>query len=268
MISAIITTPTENDILSLKKLWKDIFKDSDSYIELFFSKKFNPATSFVIKENNDVCGMLFAELNTVVKAGKELKGAYLCGIATGPDKRGKGYASKLINHALENLKDVDIFYLIPAEESLFDYYERFGFKPFTFFDKVSIEKKEVLSIPEYKQEFSYEILNEFYEKSCNGVFVKRSKSDFEAIYDCYKKFMIFENGYIVYYIDKGVLNITEYTTDFETASSIGAYIMNKYNLDDGYILKRNGNTPFSACRTKVDFHEDDKYVNLMLNWEG
>ena len=40
-----------NDIPYLKKMWKDIFKDDDSYIDLFFSYKFKEGNTFVIRDN-------------------------------------------------------------------------------------------------------------------------------------------------------------------------------------------------------------------------
>ena len=246
MISTIITNPSEKDIPSLRKLWKDIFGDDDSYLDLFFRVKYNPELTFIIKENEEIVAMLYAEINTLVKNDKKLKGAYLCGIATKESARGKGYASKLIDYTLKSHKAIDVFYLIPAEESLFDYYKRFGFEPFSYFDKTEIQPGKVDKIPEYTEGFSYEKLNKFSESALNGCYVKRSYNDFKAIYDCYKRFMIFDDGYIVYYISKGILNITEYTVDFEIADSISKYLMEKNQLEKGYILKRNGKTPFSA----------------------
>ena len=265
MISTIITNPSEKDIPSLRKLWKDIFGDDDSYLDLFFKVKYNPETTFVIKENKEIVAMLYAEVNTVIKNKKELTGAYLCGIATKESSRGKGYASKLIEYALENLKGIDVFYLIPAEESLFEYYKRFGFEPFSYFDKTEIQPEEVDKIPGYTEDFSYDLLNGFYEATLNGCYIKRSYEDFKAIYDCYKRFMIFDDGYIVYYISKGILTITEYTIDFEKADLTGKYLMAKNQLEKGYILKRNGKTPFSAYKSSESFDKIDKYVNLMLN---
>ena len=76
--------------------------------------------------------MLFAELNIISENGKKYTGAYLSGIATVPAERGKGYAGKLIEYTLKNLGDIDIYYLIPASNSLFDYYKKFGYSIFPF----------------------------------------------------------------------------------------------------------------------------------------
>ena len=259
-----ITNPKHSDISSLKKLWKEIFKDSDDYINLFFREKFKPEASFVIKENGELLAMLFAEINTLFENGKSFKGAYLCGIATKPEVRGRGYASALIEYAISRLENIDIFYLIPAEKSLFNYYKRFGFEPFTYFDKVEIAKNENTDEFKYSKDFYYPLMNTFYEKSCNGLFVKRSQADFEAIYDCYKKFMVFDDGYIVYQTEGDILTITEYTISFERAMKFGSYLMEKENAERGFILKRDGKAPFSACRTTYKFGKE-RYVNLMLN---
>lgn len=266
MISTIITNPDKNDIPALKKLWQDIFKDEKSYIELFFNVKHKPENTFVIKENSEIASMLFAEVNTIVAEGKEYKGAYLCGIATKEDKRGRGYAGKLIDYAISALDSIDVFYLIPASKELFGYYDKFGFKPFTFFDKTEIKKDKTDKIGDYITDFSFEKLNSLYEKSTDGLYVKRTYDDFKAIYDCYRKFMIFDDGYIVYYIADKELNITEYTLSFEKANNIGAYLINEHSLKRGFILKRYGKTPFTMYKSDINFDSiDDKYINLMLN---
>lgn len=266
MISTIITNPEKKDISALKKLWQDIFRDEESYIELFFGVKYKPENTFVIKENNELVSMLFLEVNTITVKGKEYKGAYLCGIATKEEKRGRGYAGMLIDYAISAVCGIDVFYLIPASRELFGYYEKFGFKPFTPLDKTEIKKEAVEEIGDYSTDFSFERLNTLYEKSADGLYVKRSCEDFKAIYDCYKKFMIFDDGYIVYYISDKVLNIIEYTLSFEKANKVGAYIINKYSLDKGFIMKRYGKTPFTAYKSNIDFDEiEKKYINLMLN---
>lgn len=264
MISVKITNPSISDIPSLKKLWKEIFKDSDNYINLFFEKKFSPETSFVIKENGEIKAMLFAEITSLSENGKSYSGVYLCGIATTPSARRKGYATMLIDYTIKKFEGIDVYYLIPASRSLFDYYKRFGFEPFTYFDKIEIKEKECTKVYEYSNEFSYPVMNDFYEKSCNGLFVKRNEKDFEAIYECYKKIMIFDDGYIVYQAEDGILTVTEYTVSFEKAKNIGSYLMKKGNLKKGFILKRDGTVPFSACITKMNFGKE-RYVNLMLN---
>ena len=127
-----------NDIPYLKKMWKDIFKDDDSYIDLFFSYKFKEGNTFVIRDNGKIISTLYVEYTDIFIDEKIYKGAYFCGIATLSEYRKKGYAKKLIEYAKENIKNVDIIYLIPANESLFDFYKEAGFRVFTCLDKEKV----------------------------------------------------------------------------------------------------------------------------------
>lgn len=260
-----VTNPDINDLSSLKKMWKDIFKDEDSYIELFFNKKFKPETTLVIKEDGKIVSTLYAEETILVTDKKEYKGIYLCGIATREDKRGKGYAKEIIDEALERFSDYDIIYLIPANQGLFKFYEKFGLKPFTYLNEEKINLRETKE-EKFTHKFEYETLNKFYENSGNGLYVKRSYEDFKAIYDCYKNIRIFEDGYIVYYIENETLHITEYSFSFDRAEETGSYIIKENNLSGGFILKKHGEIPFSCYKGKVDFCSiNNKYVNLLLN---
>ena len=265
MKSPTVINPSKEDVPSLKKLWKDVFKDTDDYIELFFSVKYKAENTFIIKEDGEIASMFFAEPNTIVAGKENLKGVYLCGLATREDKRGKGYAKILTEYAT-SFFDADIYFLIPANQELFSFYDGLGFKPFTYLTKVEIKKEQAEEIPGFSNEFSYETLNGFYENSDNGLFVKREFSDFKAIYDCYKNFMIFDNGYIIYYIGENILHIIEYTLPYQDACKVGSYLISQKGLLKGYILKKYGDTPFVAYKSHLDLSDiENKYINLMLN---
>jgi GNAT superfamily N-acetyltransferase len=55
------------------------------------------------------------------------KGVYIFGVATHPDHRGQGLASRLITDLLSGLKGFDLAFLIPDDVSIVSYYQRFGF---------------------------------------------------------------------------------------------------------------------------------------------
>ena len=121
-------------------------------------------------------------------------------------------------------------------------------------------------IPEFSHFFSYDTLNSFYENSGNSIYVKRDYRDFKTIYECYKNFMIFKDGYIVYSIEGNTLNIIEYTLSFDKVNAIGYYLINKNGLKEGFILKKFGDTPFSFFKSDIDLKcEEKSYINLLLN---
>ena len=262
----IIDTATHDDILYLKKMWKDIFKDTDSYIDLFFSYKFKSGNTYVIREDGKIVSTLYVEYNSLYINGKIKSGAYFCGIATYEKYRGRGYANMLIEYAKKNIKKVDIIYLIPASQSLFDFYKKSGFKHFTSMDREEIFPNENVPLPKFSKEFDYKTLTEFYEKSKNNIYVKRNEEFFKAIYECYKNVLIFDDGYVIYYTDENKVHLVEYSFDEERAKEILKGIIEKEKSASGILYKKWGKTPFSVCITDMDIWEiDNKYINLMLN---
>ena len=57
-------------------------------------------------------------------------GAYLYGIATDPEYQHRGISSRLISKMLETCKSngADFSFLIPADEGLIPFYEKFGYQ--------------------------------------------------------------------------------------------------------------------------------------------
>ena len=259
-------TAKSSEIPYLKKLWKDIFKDTDSYIDLYFSYKFKEGNTFVLRVEDRIVSTLYVEYNDVFIDSKIYKGAYFCGILTLEEYRNKGYALKLIEYAKKNIKNVDIIYLIPANESLFEFYKKCGFKVFTHLDKEKVLKDERVTLPSYTKDYDYNTLNKFYENSGNHLYIKRDEKFFGAIYDCYKNIMIFNDGYVIYFIEEGVLHLVEYSFSEERTKEILKGILNKKNLDEGFLYKKWGDKPFSVCITDLPVEKmSKKYVNLMLN---
>lgn len=247
-------------------MWKDIFKDDDSYIDLFFTYKFKEDLTFVIRDNGKIVSTLYAEYTDVYIDSTIYKGVYFCGIATLSEYRKKGYAKKIIEYAKEKVKGADLIYLIPANEPLFDFYKESGFKIFTYLDKEKVENDGFIKLKDFSEQFDYGKLKNFYENSGNNLYIKRDESFFKAIYNCYKNIMIFDDGYVIYYVDNGILHLTEYSFSYDKAKEILKGILNLKNLKEGILYKKYGNTPFSVCITDLNVESiDKKYVNLMLN---
>ncbi len=254
------------DIPELKKMWQDIFGDTEEYTELYFSYKFKEGNTFVIRVGDEIASALYVEYTDLYIDGKIYKGAYLCGIATLEKYRGRGFAGQLINYAKESIEKVDIIYLIPANKSLFNFYKRFGFREFTFIDKVKILKEEGACLPPCKKGFDYPLVNSFYERSGNNLYVKRDEAFFNAIYKCYKNISVFDDGYVIWYADEGILHLVEYSFDYDRAVFILKGLLNENSLSEGIIYKKWGAEPFSVCITELEIEKiSNKYMNLMLN---
>lgn len=115
--------PRPGEESQLQALFTEAFGD-EWFTELFFSRGYAPERCFVAAGADVLAALHWFDCT----AGGR-KAAYLYGIAAFESQRGRGIGSKLIRAALEHLeKDYDAVLLVPAEESLFGYYERFGFR--------------------------------------------------------------------------------------------------------------------------------------------
>lgn len=108
----------------LKQIWETVFGDSRTVTDSFFENAFFADGCFYAEKNEKAVSALY--LLPVTVADKQ--GFYLYAAATLPEHRGQGLMGDLIQEALRYAASCsDFVYLCPAEESLYDYYRRFGF---------------------------------------------------------------------------------------------------------------------------------------------
>ena len=115
------------DIPACKRLWKETFGDTDSYIDRIFRNWVAPAFSACTHdERGEVSAMLCAH---VFGFTGNYFGLYLHGLATRPDCRRQGLMTQLIRNAIDRaLKArLDFLFLIPASQSLRAWYATLGF---------------------------------------------------------------------------------------------------------------------------------------------
>ena len=117
--------PRTGDEPRLRDLFTEAFGDA-AFTDLFFRTGYAPERCLMA-----CSGEILAALHWFDCTLESQKAAYLYGIATFEAHRGLGIASRLIRSALAVLEDQGYgpVFLVPAEESLFGYYERLGFRP-------------------------------------------------------------------------------------------------------------------------------------------
>lgn len=121
--TALKITEEMRDII---RLWHIAFGESDLSVQTFLSRYYFEQCALKEKVDGHVVSMAFMiPCHTPYGLG-----AYLYGIATLPDYQHQGLSSKLINLLLEKCKanGMAFSFLIPAEETLITYYDRFGFQ--------------------------------------------------------------------------------------------------------------------------------------------
>lgn len=124
-------------VKALRQLWQEAFDEPDDFTDLFFTKGYSPERCHCIKENGVPVSSLYwfdCHLN-----GQKM--AYIYGVATLNTHQGKGLAGKLMAQTHEILQKQGYagVILVPAGQSLFDFYRRFGYETATFSTKLTCD---------------------------------------------------------------------------------------------------------------------------------
>lgn len=141
----------------LKEIWKECFHDSEEYINFFFNFCCPKKTLVYCVENLPVAMLtLFPAFYQIEK--REYPIYYIYAVATKKEYQRKGYAAAL----LEYCKTLDRgLLLVPAMDTLFEYYKRFGFETAFYLNeyKYQEEKWEIVSAASI-EEYSFTESNE------------------------------------------------------------------------------------------------------------
>ena len=115
-----------------RALWKLCFGDTEDFVRLYFSMKYTPQRNSCLKHDGRVTAAL-QRLPYVMMCGEAgnmtAPVAYVSGVCTHPEYRGKGYMTELMRQALHKMHSDGFWFtaLIPADEGLFSFYEHFGY---------------------------------------------------------------------------------------------------------------------------------------------
>ncbi len=120
----------------LKQLWKIVFGDPDSFIDAFFDVAFSPDRCRCLEENGNAISTLYW-FDCSYEGGKL---AYIYAVATHPEHRGKGLASRLLEDTHAHLKAEGYAgaVLKPAK-GLFPFYERLGYETCGYITRFSAD---------------------------------------------------------------------------------------------------------------------------------
>lgn len=114
-------------VSELKKLWKICFGDSDKYIDNFFNNAFCAERTMVYLNNGRICGAAY--LFPCEICGKRASYLYAGGVF--PQFRRQGIYEKMMHEWSRWCIGNDIIpFLKPADDRLWDYYEKIGFDEF------------------------------------------------------------------------------------------------------------------------------------------
>lgn len=115
----------------IKRIYRDCFNDSDSYIELVFDRVYRDGEAMLhLGADGQPVSALLLRRYEMSFHGSIVPTGYIFGAGTRRKQRGKGYMGQLILEALRFARERGdmMVSLIPASAPLFYYYASFGFK--------------------------------------------------------------------------------------------------------------------------------------------
>lgn len=120
------------------RLWDECFGDSEKFTEFYFNNIYKDEYTYIyVEKNKPICHLQTIPYKIHIN-GKDFMAHYISGACTTQDERGKGHMTRMLLSVLHDRKDKDDVYsfLIPANDGLFNFYEKnFGYKPFFFQQK-------------------------------------------------------------------------------------------------------------------------------------
>ena len=96
----------KGDEKSLKALWREVFGDTDVYIDTFFRELYRPGMASVVEEDGKIVAAAYAVPFGAVR--------YIFAVATKPEYRGRGYGRAVVLAAAGG----EPAYLCPASATL------------------------------------------------------------------------------------------------------------------------------------------------------
>lgn len=176
----------------LKKLWLDCFEEKSEAVDLFFNRCLDFTSIYTASVESKPVAMLYLVHSTL--NGK--KAHYLCCAATSIDYRNLGIMGRLIEYATsDSHKNGDVYSLLfPANEKLYGYYKRFGYKPLCTARKSVFTREEMNQFAENNKSnltnvnsYDYEELQRLCLKDNfllqNNSFISFA-SAYYSLYDC------------------------------------------------------------------------------------
>ena len=134
--------PRPGEEAALRALFTEAFGDED-FTDLFFGRGYSRSRCLGAYDGELLAALHWFDCTLIGE-----KAAYVYGIAAFQAQRGRGIGSELIRGALEKLQELGYRHilLVPAGESLFGYYERFGFRAVSTIREMEIGAGEPLPI--------------------------------------------------------------------------------------------------------------------------
>lgn len=256
----IISTAENVSDKQIITLWQECFGDSEEYISAFLKAHSNRKQILTVTDEEKLCSMLFLLECEAVSGEENYPAWYIYAACTSENYRRQGLMAKLLEYAKEYAvkENVSFLLLVPANEPLFDYYSKFGYKTYFYRQKCSITE----NINHYSlSEKNAEVKDLYYlrEKCLSDLFhIKWSEEALKyALSEHLEyggKLSVTDNAYALWNVEDNVLVISEILgTDSVSTDNLLKYLSSDKNISEvsGYTAcysPKNG-IPFGMILT-------------------
>ncbi|MDH6305147.1 GNAT superfamily N-acetyltransferase [Parabacteroides sp. PF5-5] len=169
-------------------LWKAVFGDSDTFMDLYFSRVYKDENAMTIERDGTVVSALQMLPYTMTFCGQEISVAYISGACTSPSEQGKGLMKQLLRESFDEMRrrNIDITALIPAEKWLFNYYRSMGYTEVFEYSLVVYTRNEYIT-PELS--LQVEPLNKIPDATLYAYFDRKLRERQTSILHTYDDFV-------------------------------------------------------------------------------
>lgn len=230
---------SNNDINGIIDLWHESFGDSAAEIKFFLDNKFNPKNTLVFEENKKIASMLFLLDGEMCINNRNHAAYYLYAACTSHEYRGRGLMGELLKFAEKTAfeRNVHFICLMPAEDSLFNYYSRFGYLPVFSRKLLSIKRDDLTDKPESSySDSSFYSLKDLRDTSFKGIdrFVW-CDSSISFAFNHTKMYgghiLINDKGYALYSLNGDETTVKEFAFPQSEIASFAAFLFNKHDIE-------------------------------------
>lgn len=169
-------------------LWDKCFSEEDKrFVDFYFEKRYNENDNIFIEKDGKVVSALQLISYPFSYYGKTIGCSYLSGCCTDPDYRSQGLMNDLIIKALKQAKNNGACFsaLIPASESLFNYYAGTNFVTTFDYSKIKINLSQQVN-ETTSQQVSNSVISDFQQLIANS---QQSTADFYEVYEYFNNKM-------------------------------------------------------------------------------
>ncbi len=132
----------KSDLPALTKLWATCFGDDPKEIQGFWSATFDRIMVYTATEGSKILAMTCViPTHFVDEEGESHTCGYVYAVCTDPKARGRGICQGLMAYIHKNC-DFAYTALVPAEESLFPFYEKMGYHTVFYHSEYSVQPQK------------------------------------------------------------------------------------------------------------------------------